>query len=325
MNPSDQNIEQLLRKAPKPAAPSNLKQQLIAEARQAIATQTSTPPSVMSQPPGSWLRRWWPVLLPGALSLGCAAVLTMQQIEIRDVQKTVSALTQAAAQSGSGTTAPNPGAPRAEVMQEPATQAAELARLRAEAARLRDEIAKLEQVKADNARLRGQLSLPAALELSPEDADALAKANEEAMCTACVNHLKQLGLAAKTWSLDNSNLFPQHVLEMTNEMSTPKLLVCPSDTGRQPAGDWSSWSTANMSYEYLGAGGNDGEPNRVLFRCPIHGNVLLFDGSVQREVGKTHPDWLVQKDGKLYLEDHSQPNANPAAPAPSAGYDLRNP
>ncbi|HEV2209209.1 MAG TPA: hypothetical protein VG167_10570 [Verrucomicrobiae bacterium] len=321
MNPTDQNIEQLLRKAPKPAAPSDLKQQLIAAARQAIATQTRTPQSVLPQPPGSWLRRWWPVLLPGALSLGCAAVLTMQQIEIGDVQKTVSALTQAAAQSGSETTPASPGAPTVEVMQEPATQAAELARLRAEAARLRGEIAKLEQVQADNARLRGQLALPAALELSPEEA----KAKEEAMCTACANNLKQLGLAAKTWALDNTNVFPQHVLEMTNEMSTPRILVCPADTGRQPAGDWSSWSTANMSYEYLGAGGTDGEPNRVLFRCPIHGNVLLFDGSVQREVGKMHPDWLVQKDGKLYLEDPRQPNANPAAPAPSAGYDLRNP
>ena len=52
----------------------------------------------------------------------------------------------------------------------------------------------------------------------------------------------------------------------------------------------------------------------MLFRCPIHGHVCLSDGSVQAEVAKKHPDWLVQRDGKLYLQEPAQPPE--AAPVP---------
>jgi hypothetical protein len=40
----------------------------------------------------------------------------------------------------------------------------------------------------------------------------------------------------------------------------------------------------------------------VLFRCPIHGHITLCDGSVQARVALEHPDWLVVRKGKLYLE-----------------------
>jgi hypothetical protein len=89
---------------------------------------------------------------------------------------------------------------------------------------------------------------------------------------------------------------------MTNEMNTPKILHCPADENRQAATGWSDYTPANCSYEYLAPGGSPTEPNRVLFRCGIHGNIGLCDGSVQMGVGKNHPGKLVKRDGKLYFD-----------------------
>ena len=101
---------------------------------------------------------------------------------------------------------------------------------------------------------------------------------------------------------------------MTNEMSTPKILACPGDKTREAAKGWASYTAANCSYEYLAPAAPETEPSRVLFRCPIHGHVCLCDGSVQSYVAKQHPERLVQRDGKLYLDD--SPPAVQAAPAP---------
>jgi prepilin-type N-terminal cleavage/methylation domain-containing protein len=86
---------------------------------------------------------------------------------------------------------------------------------------------------------------------------ALARAKARAQRINCANNLKQVGLAFKTWSLDNSDSYPMTVTSssggpadqatidgtaptaaaymyevfcvMSNELSTPKILVCPSD------------------------------------------------------------------------------------------------
>src|SRR2546421_500104 len=85
---------------------------------------------------------------------------------------------------------------------------------------------------------------------------ALAKAKEKAHRIACTNNLKQIGLAMKTWALDMNGLYPMQVAAtdggppnqaayftapygasytyqifgtLSNELSTPKVLLCPSD------------------------------------------------------------------------------------------------
>lgn len=85
---------------------------------------------------------------------------------------------------------------------------------------------------------------------------ALARAKSRAQRISCVNNLKEIGLALKTWQLDNGDHFPmlvgvadggppnqaqlmqnpplagylyQVLGVMSNELSTPKVLACPSD------------------------------------------------------------------------------------------------
>jgi prepilin-type N-terminal cleavage/methylation domain-containing protein len=88
---------------------------------------------------------------------------------------------------------------------------------------------------------------------------ALARAKARAQRINCTNNLKQVGLSFKTWAIDNQDRFPMAVSAgeggppnpvyivngatrnlqpqyeyqvfavMSNELSTPKVLVCPSD------------------------------------------------------------------------------------------------
>ena len=89
---------------------------------------------------------------------------------------------------------------------------------------------------------------------------ALARAKARAQRINCTNNLKQIGLSFKTWALDNGDAFPTRVavanggysdfvglrtltgsqqtsrgvfgffMVMSNELSTPKIVICSSET-----------------------------------------------------------------------------------------------
>ena len=80
---------------------------------------------------------------------------------------------------------------------------------------------------------------------------ALAKAKAKAQRIKCVNNLKNVGLAFRIFSTDNGDQYPmsvpaynggssdynalplltyKHFAALSNELSTPKILVCPSDS-----------------------------------------------------------------------------------------------
>ncbi len=155
----------------------------------------------------------------------------------------------------------------------------------------------------------GYLSLvvvPVAL-LSAMLFPALSQAKNRAQEINCRNNMKSIGLVFRTWAIDNNDQFPFNVstneggtLElcavgpdgfdrnavfhfqvMSNELSTPKVLVCPGDTQKQAALDFRSLQPANVSYRVRsGTNINDANPQEILAVCPIHGNELRCDGSV---------------------------------------------
>lgn len=178
----------------------------------------------------------------------------------------------------------------------------EIARLAERAKQLTADIAQLEQTQNENESLRSQLAAPPTL--SQADMEELSKAKDRALSIQCINNLKQFGLAVRLWALDNNDVFPTTILAMSNELNTPKILVCPADTNRPVAVNWAAFTSANLSYEYLAAGATNGEaePYRVLVRCPIHGHIGLCDGSVQSSVARRHPERLISSGGKLYLK-----------------------
>jgi prepilin-type processing-associated H-X9-DG protein len=167
---------------------------------------------------------------------------------------------------------------------------------------------------------------------------ALNRAKVRAQIITCNGELKQIGLAFRIWEGDHTNLYPmsvstkiggtseyvatgetfRHFQVMSNELSTPKVLVCPADV-RRPAKDFgSAFSNTNVSY-FVGVDADDSRPQDLLsgdrniiggtkmangileittnqlvgWSSEMHngvGNVALADGSVQT----LHTDELQQ-------------------------------
>jgi prepilin-type N-terminal cleavage/methylation domain-containing protein len=183
---------------------------------------------------------------------------------------------------------------------------------------------------------------------------ALARAKARAQRINCVNNLKQNGLAFKTWAIDNSDSFPMTVLNsaggppvggttlaaqsaagsaaaaqleytvfgvMSNELSTPKICVCPSDersahsnftmhltvtTTPQTAalsasGNAATDSTAEQGYfnnfkvsYFLGVNAQDSNPQMILAGDRnIWGNSLLTQPG-QNNNGYGNPSGVYQ-------------------------------
>jgi prepilin-type processing-associated H-X9-DG protein len=100
----------------------------------------------------------------------------------------------------------------------------------------------------------------------------------------CVNNLKQIGLAFRIWEGDNGDKLPAQVSEekggamepalrgdvarifqvMSNELSTPRVLVCPADADQSAApGFGSSFDNSHVSY-FAGLDAADDRPAMFL-------------------------------------------------------------
>jgi prepilin-type processing-associated H-X9-DG protein len=111
---------------------------------------------------------------------------------------------------------------------------------------------------------------------------ALASAKKKSSKIGCVNNLKQCGLAFRIWEGDNGDKLPmdvplakggtkefdtgadtfRHFQVMSNELSTPKILICPADT-RTVAYNFARLKNQNVSY-FVGLEANDANPQRFL-------------------------------------------------------------
>jgi len=299
MNPTDQELEAILSQAPRPRPPGDLKVGLLDQlqrnglpaGKQPRSLPTQSAPTTSWQ---GWLGSWWPMVATASLTLACLGLMAVQRAEIQDLTESLATLKQ---QRAAAVTREQPPAPTsAKAAQVGERQ--DLKRLQQAVRELQGQVAELESLKAANQQLRQQLAAKAAAGGASEPDQTM---QERTWTIRCVNNLKQLGLAARLWATDNEDRLPPNLVCMSNEIASTKVLLCPADTGRQLAVDWTSFTLANSSYEFLAANAGDNDPERVLFRCPIHGSITLCDGSVQSEVAKKRPESLVMRDGKLYM------------------------
>jgi type II secretory pathway pseudopilin PulG len=156
-----------------------------------------------------------------------------------------------------------------------------------------------------------------------------AGAKSKAICCNC--NLKQVGLSVRIWANDHADQYPMHVSTnqggtkefvpggnafrhfqaLSNELSIPKILVCPSDPARKVAADFFTLSNSNLSYfvsldakeeypqmflagdRFIGTRGTVSQNilplatnSAVFWTARIHhtvlGNIALSDGSVQQ-------------------------------------------
>jgi len=125
----------------------------------------------------------------------------------------------------------------------------------------------------------------------------------------CVTQLKQIGLVFQLWAMDNNDHYPFnvstnaggtmefcargndgfdasaaiHFQVMSNELGSTTLLVCPSDSTKKPAMDFRTLQATNVTY-VMRSGSHFEETNQeeILAKCPIHGHVVLCNGSVKK-------------------------------------------
>jgi hypothetical protein len=90
----------------------------------------------------------------------------------------------------------------------------------------------------------------------------------------CSNQMHVVLFAATLlWPENHGGHLPSDFLSMSNELTTPKFLVCPEDRKHQPALSWATFTTNNCSYEIIAPGILKNDTNRIFLRCTIHGYV----------------------------------------------------
>jgi len=113
---------------------------------------------------------------------------------------------------------------------------------------------------------------------------ALSRAKHKARTVACASQERQMALGFRLWAEDNENRFPwmlpaeeggtqelasqAHLqfLALSNEIQTPKILVCPSDRKTRVADDWATYDLLTdlaLSY-FAGLCANEQNPSSLL-------------------------------------------------------------
>jgi len=90
----------------------------------------------------------------------------------------------------------------------------------------------------------------------------------------CSNQMHAvLFVATLLWPEEHDGRLPSDFLSMSNELGTPKILICPGDHLHQPATSWATFTTNNCSYEIVAPGLLKSDTNSIFMRCGIHGYV----------------------------------------------------
>ncbi len=143
------------------------------------------------------------------------------------------------------------------------------------------------------------------------------RAPAKAVRINCVNNLKQVGLAFRLWGGDHNDLYPMQFLTnstgaplfadatngfryfqvMSNELSTPKILICPADKKRAAATNFTGdFTGARISY-FVGLDANEtthpsaflsGDRNITNGQMPLNGVLELTTNQNIGWTGEIH-------------------------------------
>jgi len=119
---------------------------------------------------------------------------------------------------------------------------------------------------------------------------------------SCIYQLKQVGTAARMWANDNQDRFPwsstnlndkllepyAYWLLATNELNSPKALVCPQDKSRTRALAFDKiFSNKNLSY-FIGLDADETKPQTILAGDrTLSTNRAILSGLVKLQGGAT--------------------------------------
>jgi prepilin-type N-terminal cleavage/methylation domain-containing protein/prepilin-type processing-associated H-X9-DG protein len=113
---------------------------------------------------------------------------------------------------------------------------------------------------------------------------ALSASKHKSHIISCVNNLHEIGLAFRVWGGDNGDKFPPQISvtnggamellvtgnaaayfqTMSNELSTPKVLICPEDKKHFYATNFSTgFNNGNISY-FVSLDANETNPQMIL-------------------------------------------------------------
>ena len=113
---------------------------------------------------------------------------------------------------------------------------------------------------------------------------AILKTKAKPSSVKCVNNLKNVGLSFRIFATDNQDKFPmllsitnggsmeylsqpfsafRHFTAVSNELSTPVIIVCPEDSGIPRATNFASLQNSNNSY-FVGIDSKQERPTMIL-------------------------------------------------------------
>src|ERR1039458_6134553 len=136
---------------------------------------------------------------------------------------------------------------------------------------------------------------------------ALVSAKGKSKRIQCVSNLKQDGLAFRLWEGDNGDKYSmavstnkngtmeyaadvfRHFQVMSNELSTPKILVCPADN-RTAAASFARLENQNVSY-FVGLDATDVRPQMLLTGDRNVTNGIAPEHSILRLVPDQPAGW----------------------------------
>ena len=109
---------------------------------------------------------------------------------------------------------------------------------------------------------------------------AAGAAKRRADSSLCQSGITSICLAARLWADHHDGRMPTNFICFSDELATPKILICRGDHLHQWALNWATFTANNCSYEILAPGSRVGDTNTAFLRCTIHGHLGYSDSTV---------------------------------------------